>query len=976
MRKKFLFILILCYLSLIYVSIYTAEIHVPADFLDIQEAIDNSISGDEVIVASGIYEYANTIVMKDGVDLIGAGAEITTISSSIGVIEGANDCKILGFTVRGYHSIIKCTAVDSFEISDNILELLWEADKESPSYNNGSVIGINLANCSSTSIVNNTIDFLQENGNFGYGIYINDSSEISVFKNRIINKIHWYKVHGITATGVQIKIFNNLVCYIGELTEDYLEPGYLYGNFYGILTNNTDGNIIANNVVNIDVFNVDFDFGSEPPMDFDYDIAGIIGGFKVSNNIVLLNLPDEPILRGGYGILGSGEISYNNVYGTNIEYLYSDYDYWEILVHQIWQVSGEPVSGPGNLNTDPMFVCGAEVLNSSYYMLQPGSPCIDTGDPDPAYNDLDGTRNDMGIFGGANQFENIQPSVDLCVLKYSTTARPGFDMEYTIMCYNRGDAIAENVNLLDILPSEVIYLSSNPSQTFRLGRFVLWDLGDIDPHELKIIKINVKVSVDILLGSILQNIVLISTSSHEEEINNNIYSHEITVTGSYDPNDKNVSPQGFIKGYERLFYVINYENKGTAEAVFIKIEDNLSPYLDCTSIENISNNGVYNPETSTITWEFDDINLEPGETGFVYFTIKPKEGLAPDTEIRNKASIIFDYNEPIYTPETVTIIATEEQLDLQISIQKVIMKIVDLQKEMIEQEMPDVEIFLKIINEAVEAGVQEIYKSDLPWESLNRCQSKLNELIILIEEQSGVLIPEELGNNLIAKIEDEILPALIKIYPNNPIANAGHDLQIEATGALTEITLDGSSSYDPDPDDIIESYTWYDQNGNMIATGKNPTINLALGAHQFILIVNDGEFDSDIIDNCTENDSIVEIILRDTSPPKLEVKLFPKVLWPPNNKMINIKALVKINDNCDQNPKIVLTSIEINKEGNIDNDVRGAEFGTENYSFFLRASKNRRGKRRVYKITYTATDSSNNVSNASSYVIVPRNVIR
>ncbi|HEX9973656.1 MAG TPA: T9SS type A sorting domain-containing protein, partial [bacterium] len=29
-----------------------------------------------------------------------------------------------------------------------------------------------------------------------------------------------------------------------------------------------------------------------------------------------------------------------------------------------------------------------------------GSPCIDAGNPDPAYNDLDGSRNDMGAFGG------------------------------------------------------------------------------------------------------------------------------------------------------------------------------------------------------------------------------------------------------------------------------------------------------------------------------------------------------------------------------------------------------------------------------------------------------------------------------------------------------------------------------------------------------------------------------------------------
>lgn len=32
--------------------------------------------------------------------------------------------------------------------------------------------------------------------------------------------------------------------------------------------------------------------------------------------------------------------------------------------------------------------------------LLPSSPCIDAGNPDPAYNDPDGSRNDMGAFGG------------------------------------------------------------------------------------------------------------------------------------------------------------------------------------------------------------------------------------------------------------------------------------------------------------------------------------------------------------------------------------------------------------------------------------------------------------------------------------------------------------------------------------------------------------------------------------------------
>ena len=50
----------------------------------------------------------------------------------------------------------------------------------------------------------------------------------------------------------------------------------------------------------------------------------------------------------------------------------------------------------GNISADPLF---ADPENGDF-RLQPGSPCIDSGDPELIYNDHDGSRNDMGAFGG------------------------------------------------------------------------------------------------------------------------------------------------------------------------------------------------------------------------------------------------------------------------------------------------------------------------------------------------------------------------------------------------------------------------------------------------------------------------------------------------------------------------------------------------------------------------------------------------
>jgi hypothetical protein len=46
------------------------------------------------------------------------------------------------------------------------------------------------------------------------------------------------------------------------------------------------------------------------------------------------------------------------------------------------------------VNADPVFV------NTIDFVLGPTSPARNAGDPDPRFNDIDGTRNDMGIYGG------------------------------------------------------------------------------------------------------------------------------------------------------------------------------------------------------------------------------------------------------------------------------------------------------------------------------------------------------------------------------------------------------------------------------------------------------------------------------------------------------------------------------------------------------------------------------------------------
>jgi len=121
---------------------------------------------------------------------------------------------------------------------------------------------------------------------------------------------------------------------------------------------------------------------------------------KNSQGEIINNVLHE---NGPYGLrvaYGSKCTVYNTIIWHQYSYsISSDSDLDSILIEYSdiqRPYLEEPWEGTGNICADPMFLD----YPSYDFHLHQNSPCINSGNPEPIYNDVDGSRNDIGAFGG------------------------------------------------------------------------------------------------------------------------------------------------------------------------------------------------------------------------------------------------------------------------------------------------------------------------------------------------------------------------------------------------------------------------------------------------------------------------------------------------------------------------------------------------------------------------------------------------
>jgi uncharacterized repeat protein (TIGR01451 family) len=238
---------------------------------------------------------------------------------------------------------------------------------------------------------------------------------------------------------------------------------------------------------------------------------------------------------------------------------------------------------------------------------------------------------------------------------------PGFEGTVYGRITNNGHHSTGPVTATLTFDPALSYVSATPAPTSVVGQTVTWNLPALTSRSQRLVNMTFSTPADVgLLGTDMDFTLSFVQDSAELSLANNTATYATTVLGSYDPNDKHVTPADYyhIQTDSTLEYTIRFQNTGTAPAQTVVVRDTLPASVDVRTFELLVTSHACTYAISgdgLLVFTFNNINLpdsnanEPGSHGLVSFRVKPLQPLMLGQVITNRANIYFDFNPPILT---------------------------------------------------------------------------------------------------------------------------------------------------------------------------------------------------------------------------------------------------------------------------------------------------------------------------------------
>lgn len=543
-------------ISLIFIftsALFSQVKYVPTDYRTIQTAIETADSGDVIIVEEGRY--------FEQINFLGKAITVTsefyldrdTLHITNTIIDGSffdNDSSSIVYFING-------------EDSTSVLSsLTLQNGKGTRMSDNELVGGAILLDCAGATISHNIIKnnsavdekyLLSEQNAFGAGIecvHLPQDKSLIVSNNDFYNNdLQGYRAMGggidVYWTKGRVKISQNKfiknrvnakksgygggvnICGAHNDSKIYIDNNYISSNTTYSLEGFSKGGgiacyfsapIIRNNVIVYNSTNYPQNYAHaafgggiavhwyKNPRWFDqfkeicdpYNFVVII-----ENNTIAYN--NDKIAGGGIALRSVGARLKNNIIGCNfaendqqikVEFLDAPETETRKVIMEYSNIEGG-FEGEGNINDFPEFTD-----EEKWYLKRDLSPCIDAGDPQKEYEDVQdptrsgtayfpalGTvRNDMGAFGGPHSkwqdslMTNVEegfvmlPEKPELYQNYPNPFNPSTKIKYNIPDKIRNEELLVQLKIYDVLGREITTLINVVQKP---GSYeITWNAGD------------------------------------------------------------------------------------------------------------------------------------------------------------------------------------------------------------------------------------------------------------------------------------------------------------------------------------------------------------------------------------------------------------------------------------------------------------------------------------------------------------------
>ena len=264
-------------------------------------------------------------------------------------------------------------------------------------------------------------------------------------------------------------------------------------------------------------------------------------------------------------------------------------------------------------------------------------------------------------------------------------ARPGFSPRYRIFYTNKGSNTKSGSVTYNFDNTKMSVYLTSPTATSSTSNSVTWNFTSLLPFEMRYVDVSFTIAITPIVNSgDLLNFTATINAGTDVNLSNNNSTLTQTVVNSLDPNDVTCIQGNYItpaQATDYLYYVIRFQNTGTASAVNVNISNEMDAFLDWGTVIPLAASNPFNlsiNSSNILNFKFTNIYLpnssadEPGSHGWVVYKIKPKSTFGVGNVIHNTAKIYFDYNAPVitntYPTQISTSLATNELKNKEITI--------------------------------------------------------------------------------------------------------------------------------------------------------------------------------------------------------------------------------------------------------------------------------------------------------------------